>query len=160
MVHPDQAIFLGLDDGAHIARVVVRLAAAAVLGGIIGLERELDHKRAGVRTHMLTALGSALFVLIAGETHTDLSRVLQGIATGVGFLGAGTIFKWQEQHEVKGLTTAASIWVTAAAGAALGAGMLWPILIAVALAWIILKLLQPVIDYLTRLRPPTPSPFP
>ena len=55
MVHPDQAIFLGLDDGAHIARVVVRLAAAAVLGGIIGLERELDHKRAGVRTHMLTA---------------------------------------------------------------------------------------------------------
>ena len=112
-------VFFGVQDPAHIWRVILRLGIACILGGLIGFEREAEHKRAGLRTHMLVALGSALFTLIAAELKTDSSRIIQGIAAGIGFLGAGCIFKLTEQHEVKGLTTAAGVWVTAAVGAAI-----------------------------------------
>ncbi|HTY41602.1 MAG TPA: MgtC/SapB family protein [Thermoanaerobaculia bacterium] len=109
-----------------------RLGLAAVLGGLLGLQREWVHSTAGLRTHVLVALGSAFFVLaavVAGETSADISRVVQGIVAGIGFLGAGTILKVGDRLEVHGLTTAASIWLTAAIGAGAGLGHLWlPIL--------------------------------
>jgi putative Mg2+ transporter-C (MgtC) family protein len=136
----DQMI-LNLGDSSHFVRVLVRLLLAVFLGGLVGLEREKERKRAGIRTHMLVALGAALFTLIAFEskmTTADISRVMQGVAAGIGFLGAGTILKVSDEHQVKGLTTAASIWLTAALGMAVGAGLIWPSLITVGLAWFIL----------------------
>ncbi|TWI58335.1 putative Mg2+ transporter-C (MgtC) family protein [Pseudomonas duriflava] len=114
-----------LGDPEQATRLVLRLTLAAMLGAILGLEREQAGKAAGVRTHMLVALGSALFVLapeLAGIDSEDLSRVIQGLVTGVGFLGAGTIIKSQSPNHVKGLTTAAGIWLTAAIGMAAGTG--------------------------------------
>ncbi|MBA1246098.1 MULTISPECIES: MgtC/SapB family protein [Pseudomonas] len=112
-------------DPAQTTRLVLRLTLAAFLGGLLGLEREQSGKAAGIRTHMLVALGSALFVLIPsmmGVGSTDLSRVIQGLVTGIGFLGAGTIIKGHDLNHVKGLTTAAGIWLTAAIGMAAGSG--------------------------------------
>ena len=132
-----------LPDAAQMIRVVVRICTAALLGGILGAERERAGKAAGLRTHMLVALGCALFVLFPAESgmaQADLSRVIQGVATGIGFIGAGTILKRTESGEVQGLTTAAGIWLTAAVGLAVGAGQLWLPVIAVACAWVILSL--------------------
>lgn len=109
----------------HMADVALRLAGAAVLGGVMGLEREWLQKPAGLRTHMLVALGSAMFVLApreVGMDGADLSRVMQGVATGVGFIGAGTILKVASARRIEGLTTAASLWLAAAVGLAVGAG--------------------------------------
>ncbi len=123
-----QALFDEFDDlseSAQIARVVVRLLVAATLGGLLGFERESQGKSAGIRTHMLVALGAALFVLIpqqAGLSDSDISRVVQGLVAGIGFLGAGTIIKGDTTHDVKGLTTAAGIWLTAAVGVCAGIG--------------------------------------
>ena len=104
---------------------VIRLLAAAIFGGIIGLQRQRVHSTAGLRTHMLVCLGSAFFVLTvieAGAAISDVSRVIQGIVSGIGFLGAGTILKLGDRAEVHGLTTAASIWLTAAVGHERGTG--------------------------------------
>jgi len=117
--------FSDLPDAAGVARIVCRLLIAAILGGMLGFEREKKGKAAGLRTHMLVALGAALFVLIpqqAGMSDADLSRVLQGLVAGVGFLGAGTIIKGSGEEEIKGLTTAAGLWLTAAIGVAAGMG--------------------------------------
>ena len=117
--------FSDVPDAAQATRIVVRLAMAALLGGLLGWEREHAGKAAGVRTHMLVAMGAALFVLVAqqaGIEAADNSRVLQGIIAGVGFLGAGTILKGDAESQVKGLTTAAGIWLTAAIGVASGLG--------------------------------------
>lgn len=117
--------FSDIPDAAQITRITLRLLVAAVLGGLLGYEREHHGKSAGVRTHMLVAMGAALFVLIpqqAGVSTSDMTRVLQGLITGVGFLGAGTIIFKSGQDEVRGLTTAAGIWVTAAIGLAAGMG--------------------------------------
>lgn len=117
--------FSDIPDAAGVTRITVRLLIAAILGGILGFERERKGKAAGVRTHMLVALGAALFVLIpqlAGVSDVDLTRVLQGLVAGVGFLGAGTIIRGAEEGEIKGLTTAAGIWLTAAIGVAAGMG--------------------------------------
>ena len=117
--------FSDIPDLEHLIRVSMRLLLAAALGGILGYEREYKGKAAGLRTHMLVALGAALFVLVpleAGMPLEDLSRVMQGIITGIGFLGAGTILKGSSQRDVKGLTTAAGIWLTAAIGVAAGLG--------------------------------------
>jgi putative Mg2+ transporter-C (MgtC) family protein len=142
---------IGLDDLFHIpdfaqmVRVVVRICTAALLGGILGAERERAGKAAGLRTHMLVALGCALFVLFpaeAGMAQADLSRVIQGVATGIGFIGAGTILKRSDSREVEGLTTAAGIWLTGAVGLAVGAGQLWLPVIAVGCAWMILSLFR------------------
>jgi putative Mg2+ transporter-C (MgtC) family protein len=140
-----QAIFKGVPGADHIVRVLARLAAATLVGGVIGLERLRDGKEAGLRTHMMVALGSALFVLLAlegGMTPADMSHVIQGVATGIGFLGAGCILKLTDARRVEGLTTAASIWVTAALGIAIGSGWLWPALLGTVLTWVVLFGLQ------------------
>jgi putative Mg2+ transporter-C (MgtC) family protein len=103
-----------------------RLAAAVAIGALIGLERELRHKPAGLRTMALVALGSAMFVLIglvsADGSHDAVSRAIQGVVAGVGFLGAGSIMRGSTEESIHGLTTAASIWLAAAAGIACGLG--------------------------------------
>jgi len=117
--------FSDISDPSQVTRVCVRLLVAVVLGGMLGYERESNGNSAGFRTHMLVALGAALFVLVpleAGLTPGDLSRVIQGVITGVGFLGAGAIIKLSKEQEIKGLTTAASVWLTAAIGVAAGMG--------------------------------------
>jgi putative Mg2+ transporter-C (MgtC) family protein len=132
-------------DAAQMLRVLVRIGVAALLGGILGAERQHAGKSAGLRTHMLVAMGCALFVLFpseAGMATADLSRVIQGVATGIGFIGAGTILKRPDANEIKGLTTAAGVWLTAAVGAAVGAGQLWLPLVAVVAAWVILALMR------------------
>jgi len=118
--------FSDLPDLAQATRIVVRLGIAGLLGGLLGWERETKGKAAGVRTHMLVSMGAAMFVLVAqqaGISAGDNSRVLQGIVAGVGFLGAGTILKGDGESQVKGLTTAAGIWLTAAIGVAAGLGL-------------------------------------
>lgn len=117
--------FSDIPDIEQATRIVLRLAMAIVLGAAIGYERELRGKAAGLRTHMLVSLGAAIFILVplqSGIGAADASRVLQGIIAGVGFLGAGAIIKFNDQATVKGLTTAASIWVAAAIGTAAGMG--------------------------------------
>ena len=117
--------FSDVPDVRQVTRITVRLVLAAVLGGVLGFERETKGKAAGVRTHMMVAMGSALFVLLSQQTGmaaADLSRVIQGIVAGVGFLGAGAILKGRDEEQVKGLTTAAGIWLTAAIGVAAGMG--------------------------------------
>ncbi|PZQ18705.1 MAG: methyltransferase [Rhodanobacter denitrificans] len=117
--------FSDLPDLAELTRVCVRLTIAALLGGLLGFEREQKGKAAGVKTHMLVSLGSAIFVLIplqAGVQPAELTRVIQGIVSGIGFLGAGTILKADSEERVKGLTTAAGIWMTSAIGMTAGLG--------------------------------------
>lgn len=124
-----------------MADVALRLAGAAVLGGVMGLEREWLQKPAGLRTHMLVALGSAMFVLTprqVGMDGADLSRVMQGVATGVGFIGAGTILKVASARRIEGLTTAASLWLAAAVGLAVSAGLWWLPFVSAVLALVIL----------------------
>jgi putative Mg2+ transporter-C (MgtC) family protein len=101
-----------------------RIAAAALLGGAIGIEREWKGHWAGLRTHMMVSIGCAIFVLgglaAAGDQRESVTRVIQGIASGIGFLGAGTILKLDQKQEIKGLTTASSIWLAAALGTIAG----------------------------------------
>jgi putative Mg2+ transporter-C (MgtC) family protein len=131
----------GLPDARQFARIVIRLLVAMLLGAIVGIQREQTGKPAGLRTHMLVALGAALFVLApveAGMTSDDLSRVIQGLAAGIGFLGAGAILKLSKEREIQGLTTAAGIWMTAAMGVAVGLGRIGMALLSVLLTWFIL----------------------
>lgn len=117
--------FSDVPDAEQVTRITLRLLVAATLGGLLGYEREQQGKSAGVRTHMMVAIGAALFVLIpqqAGASSADLSRILQGLSAGVGFLGTGAIIMGNREVETRGLTTAASIWVTAAIGVAAGMG--------------------------------------
>ncbi|AEJ04278.1 Mg2+ transporter [Stutzerimonas stutzeri] len=119
------AEFSDITDLEDATRVSSRLLIATILGGLLGYERERKRKAAGLRTHMLVALGAALLVLVpvqAGMSLEDISRVIQGLVTGIGFLGAGTILKGSSVENVKGLTTAAGIWLTAAIGVAVGLG--------------------------------------
>jgi putative Mg2+ transporter-C (MgtC) family protein len=120
---------------------VSRLGLAAVLGALLGYQRERVHSTAGLRTHILVCLGSAFFVLAsieAGQTSADTSRVIQGIVTGVGFLGAGTILKVSDRLQVHGLTTAASIWLTAGIGVGAGLGHLWLPTLGAVIGWLTL----------------------
>jgi putative Mg2+ transporter-C (MgtC) family protein len=142
MIDPLHDGLLDLPTLRQLFDIVLRLGIAAVLGGVIGFEREQEGKAAGLRTHMLVGLAAALFTvapLDAGMSIVDLSRVLQGIAAGIGFIGAGTILKLTGQQEIRGLTTAASLWLTAAVGMAVGIGHLWlpivAVLLAVAILW-------------------------
>jgi putative Mg2+ transporter-C (MgtC) family protein len=117
---------------------------AAILGGILGYEREHKGKSAGMRTHMLVAIGAALFVLVpqqSGASEADITRVIQGLATGIGFLGAGTIIKNGSNEEIVGLTTAAGIWLTAAIGIAAGMGRESTAVLSTVLALVILTLM-------------------
>lgn len=131
----------GLLDWPEVIRLSFRLVVATVLGAVIGYEREAAGKDAGLRTHMLVASGAALLVLAvqgAGMAVADQSRVIQGVITGVGFLGAGAILKVDDARTVHGLTTAAGIWLTAAMGVAMGLGQLALALLATALGWVVL----------------------
>ncbi len=120
--------------------IVMRLTLALVLGGAIGFERQIHRRDAGLRTHILVSLGSCLimltslyvFAIYKTQAAVDPSRIAAGVITGIGFLGAGTII--QEREGVKGLTTAASLWVVAAVGLAVGCGFLTAALVTTLLA--------------------------
>jgi len=121
--------------------IILRLSAATLIGSVIGLNRNMHHKPTGLRTLALVALGSALSVLVATEAGTGAnpaSPVLQGIVTGVGFLGAGVIMHDDSASKVHGLTTAAAIWVTATLGASCGFGFWRPALVSTILTALIL----------------------
>jgi putative Mg2+ transporter-C (MgtC) family protein len=136
-----QELVAGLTDRAHVARVAVRLVVAMLLGAVVGYERERAGQWAGLRTHMLVALGSALLVVVPAEAGLglgELTRVVQGIATGIGFIGAGAVLKVTRTREIHGLTTAAGVWVTAAVGVAAGLGFAGVAALSVLLAWVVL----------------------
>lgn len=133
--------FCDLPDVGQALRVAVRLVTAAALGGLLGWQRERMGKTAGLRDHMLVAMGSAFFVLVPqldGMTNADLSRVIQGLVAGIGFLGSGVILKESGKEQVKGVTTAASIWMTAAIGVAIGLGRLTSAILGTVLTYAIL----------------------
>lgn len=139
--------FVEITDVAQIIRITLRFLLAAILGGLLGYDREMKGKAAGLRTHMLVSLGAALFILIpqqAGVSVADLTRVLQGLVAGVGFLGAGSIIMGRQQEEAKGMTTAASIWLTAAIGVAAGMGREATAVLSTLLAMVILSLMPRV----------------
>ena len=117
------------DEGLHFCEVVIRLLLVVLTSGLIGWERETKGQSAGLRTHSMVALGAALFTIVALEmsrkasgmtAQADITRVITGVAQGIGFLGAGMIFK--EESKIKGLTTAATIWCMGALGIAWGIG--------------------------------------
>ncbi|MFM0033250.1 MgtC/SapB family protein [Paraburkholderia strydomiana] len=134
--------FADLNDAADLTQLFIRLVVALVLGGVLGFERELAGRDAGMRTHMMVSVGSALFVLVplqAGFSQDNLSRVLQGLVSGIGFLGAGAIIKLSAEREVRGLTTAASLWVAAGLGMAAGMGREATAILSLAIALLILS---------------------
>ncbi|MFJ4392798.1 MgtC/SapB family protein [Pseudomonas soli] len=138
-----QTEFADVADAREVSRILIRLLMAALLGAVLGFERESKGKSAGVRTHMLVSMGAALFVLapsMAGADAQALSRVIQGIVAGIGFLGAGTILKGngRDTSHVKGLTTAAGLWMTAAIGTAAGMGREATALVSTVLALLVL----------------------
>ncbi len=139
-----EELFAGMSDRRQLGRVIIRLVAATLLGAIIGIQREQTGKPAGMRTHMLVSLGAALFTLapvLSGMDSADLSRVIQGLATGIGFIGGGAILKLSQEREIQGLTTAAGIWMTAAMGVAVGLGRIGLAFLCVALTWFILSVI-------------------
>lgn len=118
------------------SETTLRLILAVILGGIVGIEREMTHKPAGLRTHMLVSLGSCLFTLISIDFAVEPARIAAGIVAGIGFIGAGTIFA--EKDKVIGITTAASLWATAAIGLATGVGNYTLSLVTTVLVFLIL----------------------
>lgn len=139
-----EEILSGFPDLRQTASLVTRMMIAMILGAVIGAQRESTGKPAGLRTHMLVAMGGALFVLAPLQSGMDLdgiSRVIQGIVTGIGFIGGGAILKLQEQRAIEGLTTAAGIWITAAVGIAAGLGRWGVALVSTILAWVTLSLI-------------------
>ena len=142
-----------LPDAGALTVVVVRLLSAVVLGGLLGLERERKGRAAGLKTHILVSMGSALFVLAplqAGIDPADVTRVMQGIVSGIGFLGAGAIIKLHHGERVEGLTTAAGIWMTSAIGMAAGMGLEFAALLTTLLALLVFA----TIPRLMRSEPP------
>ncbi len=122
--------------------ILIKLGLSILLGGLLGVEREKDHKPAGVRTYILVCMGTTLLISIVADTFgpTDaLSRVIQGLITGLGFIGAGAIMR-TDTHHVHGLTTAASIWTVAMIGIAVGLGYFWISVIATLLILLLLKM--------------------
>ena len=133
----------GLPNARQLAHVLIKLIAATLLGAVVGLQREKAGKPAGLRTHILVTLGTTVFVLACsgvGMSMDGLSRVIQGIVTGIGFIGAGSILKLSEERDIKGLTTAAGIWMTAAIGVAVGLGSLGVAVLSTVFTLIILTL--------------------
>lgn len=133
----------GLPDAMQLAHVIIRLIAATLLGAVVGIQRESIGKPAGLRTHILVCLGTAVFVVACsgvGMSSDSLSRVVQGIVTGIGFIGAGSILKLEKEQDIQGLTTAAGIWMTAGIGVAVGLGALGVALLSTVLILIILSL--------------------
>ncbi len=147
------AEFSDLKDVTEITQLSVRLLMAALLGGILGFEREHRGKAAGVKIHMLVAIGAAFFVFIpqqVGIVDTHLGHVIQGVIAGIGFLGAGAILKGDDEQHLKGLTTAASIWLTAAIGIAAGLGRESSAILCTLLALLVLLIMPKIIDLADR----------
>lgn len=139
-----EELLSGWPDARQLIRVLFRLMESLLLGAVIGFQRERIGKPAGLRTHMLVAAGTTLFVVAAVEAGMGadaLSRVIQGLATGIGFIGTGAILKLHEERDIQGLTTAAGIWMTAAMGVAVGLGRLGVALVGTMLTWVVLALL-------------------
>jgi putative Mg2+ transporter-C (MgtC) family protein len=137
--------------------LAMRLGLAALLGGILGLNRELALKPAGMRTHALVSLGAALGTITGlaltappGEDPAATSRIIQGIVAGIGFIGSGVILHRRDNHTVEGLTTAASIWVIAATGVAVGAGLWRASTIVVVISLILLVIGSPIDQFVQR----------
>jgi len=150
-------ILSGLPDARELVRVLVRLLGAMLLGAIAGVQREKAGKPAGLRTHMLVSMGSCLFVLVPiqiGMPVADVSRIIQGVATGIGFVGAGAILKNGGEREIHGLTTAAGIWTTAAVGVAVGIGGFAVAVIGMLLAYFVLAALLRIENRILPDRPP------
>lgn len=114
------------------------LCLATILGGLVGLEREIGRHWAGLRTHMLVAMGSCLFVHLGLSEEQALPRVMEGLLAGIGFIGGGTILKLKDRMEVRGLTTASTIWLAAGVGAAVGVGLIVLAIFATILSLVIL----------------------
>lgn len=143
-----------LDMHIPLLDSVGRLVLAAVLGSLIGVEREWRRKSAGLRTNTLIAFGSALFTIVAielaGPDTGAAGRIPAQIVSGIGFLGAGAILRGTREDEVQGLTTAATIWVNAAIGMCAGAGRYELATIATATALVVLTAFVPLQKYLER----------
>jgi putative Mg2+ transporter-C (MgtC) family protein len=142
-----EELMAGLPDREQLTRAIVRLTMAMLMGTVIGAQREHTGKAAGLRTHMLVAMGAALCVVAPvefGLNPDGLSRVIQGLLTGIGFIGAGAILKGQDEREIQGLTTAAGIWMTAAIGVAVGLGRLGLALVSMVFTWITLSTISRV----------------
>jgi len=134
----------GFPDIRQFTHVIIRLLAATFLGAVIGLQREKVGKPAGIKTHILATLGTTVFVLACisyGMEKDALSRVIQGIVTGIGFLGAGAILKLDEKRDIKGLTTAASIYISAGIGVAVGLGALGLAILSTFLTMVVLAII-------------------
>jgi putative Mg2+ transporter-C (MgtC) family protein len=132
-------------SATQAAQLAVRLVVAGVLGGVIGWNRERTGKPAGLRTHILVALGAAGVVAVShqsGMTPEGVARVIQGLLAGIGFLGAGCILKVEKAGEIHGLTTAATIWLTAAIGTAAGLGRDVSALMIALIGWFALTVLR------------------
>jgi len=157
------AEFSDVGEITQVLRILIRLLLAAVLGFMLGFEREQHGKAAGVRTHMLVAIGSALFVLVpqqGGSTTADMSRVIQGLVAGIGFLCAGTILKrGRDERHVEGLTTAAGLWMTAAIGMACGLGRELTAIISALMALVVLALVPRLVGLVEHVvGPPSKDP--
>ena len=131
-----------------VVDALVKLGLAFIMTFVIGLERELRHKPAGMRTHVLVCMGSTLFTMLSYQAFPqDPARIASNIATGIGFIGAGVIMKTEDR--VVGLTTAASLWLTAAIGLAIGLG-LYVVATLATVFGILVLLLKPIEDYILR----------
>jgi putative Mg2+ transporter-C (MgtC) family protein len=130
--------------------IILRLGVAMLIGSLIGLNRELHHKSTGIRTLGLVALGSAVVLAVAKDPDADASRVIQGVITGVGFLGAGVILHGPTGVQVQGLTTAAPIWITASLGVLCGLAAWQVLAVAVVLTFDLLAAGGPVEKWLDR----------
>ena len=138
-----QELTNGIPDSVRLWTILIRVIAATALGAVVGFQRERAGKPAGLRTHILVSLGTAVVVLTCSASGMDMdgeSRVIQGIVTGIGFIGAGSILKVSEERDIRGLTTAAGLWLTAAIGVCCGLGTLGIAIIASILALIVLGL--------------------
>lgn len=137
------------------SEIALRLILAAVLGAVIGFDRERHTWAAGLRTHMLVCLGSALTMIVSAFAFSDVlrqwptvvldpSRIAAQVISGIGFLGAGTIMFMQRSNVIRGLTTAAGLWTVAAIGLAIGGGMYIAGIMATSIAWVVLAVLKPI----------------
>ena len=138
-----QELTNGIPDSVRLWTILIRVIAATALGAVVGFQRERAGKPAGLRTHTLVSLGTAVVVLTCSASGMDMdgeSRVIQGIVTGIGFIGAGSILKVSEERDIRGLTTAAGLWLTAAIGVCCGLGTIGIAIIGSILALIVLGL--------------------
>jgi len=149
----------GLTNRDQLLRVIVRLFAAILCGGFIGLQRVRATKPSGLRTHTMVCLGTTVILLScwsAGGTLEEASRIIQGIVIGIGFVGAGSILKSSEEHLIHGLTASVRLWTTAAVGVAIGLGRVGIALIATVLIVLLLNVISASEGRMGR-RPPLPN---